>query len=222
VGDNVLDPFLGSGTTSLAAKNLDRNSIGYEINSEFIDYIKKKLNAYGKNHPNAEYIFIKQGDTDKDFTAAIDDLPYIFRDPHAFDKKIDPKKLQFGSRIDVNSKETTEYRTVKEVISPELLVLDNGLKIRLLGISKDASENGRAIEFIRKKVGRRKVFMKFDETKYDENDNLLCYLYLKDKTFLNAHLIKHGFAKADRKIAYKHKSKFIGLEEGNGQRMDKR
>ena len=44
VGDTVLDPFLGSGTTSLAAKNLDRNSVGYEINSEFLPYIKKKLN----------------------------------------------------------------------------------------------------------------------------------------------------------------------------------
>ena len=32
VGDTVLDPFLGSGTTCLAARNLQRNSIGYEIN----------------------------------------------------------------------------------------------------------------------------------------------------------------------------------------------
>lgn len=35
VGDTVLDPFLGSGTTCLAAKNLNRNSIGYEINKDF-------------------------------------------------------------------------------------------------------------------------------------------------------------------------------------------
>jgi len=35
-GDTVLDPFLGSGTTSLAARNLERNSIGYEVNSDFI------------------------------------------------------------------------------------------------------------------------------------------------------------------------------------------
>lgn len=41
VGDTVLDPFLGSGTTSLAAKNLNRNSAGYEINPKFYRSYKK-------------------------------------------------------------------------------------------------------------------------------------------------------------------------------------
>ncbi len=45
VGDTVLDPFLGSGTTSLAAKKLNRNSVGYEMNSNFIPFIKRKLLA---------------------------------------------------------------------------------------------------------------------------------------------------------------------------------
>ena len=45
VGDTVLDPFLGSGTTSLAAKNLNRNSIGYEINKDFIPVIQEKLDV---------------------------------------------------------------------------------------------------------------------------------------------------------------------------------
>ena len=31
-GETVFDPFASSSTTSLAAKNLGRNSIGYEIN----------------------------------------------------------------------------------------------------------------------------------------------------------------------------------------------
>jgi len=35
VGDRVLDSFLVSGTTSLASKNLNKNSIGYEINEDF-------------------------------------------------------------------------------------------------------------------------------------------------------------------------------------------
>lgn len=43
VGENILDPFLGSGTTSLAARNLGRNSLGYEINDDFLPIIKKKI-----------------------------------------------------------------------------------------------------------------------------------------------------------------------------------
>ncbi len=46
VGETVLDPFVGSGTTALAAKNTDRNSIGFEINSQFISIIKEKLDIY--------------------------------------------------------------------------------------------------------------------------------------------------------------------------------
>ncbi|MGB7511192.1 MAG: site-specific DNA-methyltransferase [Pelodictyon phaeoclathratiforme] len=44
-GDMSLDPFMGSGTTSLAAKNLERNSVGYEINPEFIEIARQKLNT---------------------------------------------------------------------------------------------------------------------------------------------------------------------------------
>lgn len=39
VGDTVLDPFLGTGTTSLASFLLERNSIGYEINPSFKNLI---------------------------------------------------------------------------------------------------------------------------------------------------------------------------------------
>jgi len=39
----VLDPFIGSGTTALAAKNLQRSYIGYEINPEYCDLAEKRL-----------------------------------------------------------------------------------------------------------------------------------------------------------------------------------
>ncbi|MFX0104738.1 MAG: DNA-methyltransferase [Candidatus Hodarchaeota archaeon] len=39
--DNILDPFWGTGTTTLAAMISARNSIGYEINSEFIELFKR-------------------------------------------------------------------------------------------------------------------------------------------------------------------------------------
>ena len=43
-GDVVLDPFLGSGTTSIAAIAMDRNSIGIEIKKEYHDLAIKNIN----------------------------------------------------------------------------------------------------------------------------------------------------------------------------------
>jgi len=42
-GDTVLDPFMGSGTTVLAAQNLKRNYIGIELNPEYIKMAEKRL-----------------------------------------------------------------------------------------------------------------------------------------------------------------------------------
>lgn len=44
----VLDPFLGSGTTAIAAKQLNRNFIGIEIDKEYCDYAKKRLGTVQK------------------------------------------------------------------------------------------------------------------------------------------------------------------------------
>ncbi|MEM0475421.1 MAG: site-specific DNA-methyltransferase [Candidatus Norongarragalinales archaeon] len=43
-GETVLDPFLGSGTTTKVAESLNRRSIGYEINRSFLPLIKRKSN----------------------------------------------------------------------------------------------------------------------------------------------------------------------------------
>ncbi|WRC70180.1 site-specific DNA-methyltransferase [Helicobacter pylori] len=42
--DIVLDPFMGSGTTGLACKNLKRNFIGIELEKEYFQIAKKRLN----------------------------------------------------------------------------------------------------------------------------------------------------------------------------------
>ncbi|NPV14036.1 site-specific DNA-methyltransferase [candidate division WOR-3 bacterium] len=215
VGDTVLDPFLGSGTTSLAAKNLNRNSIGYEINEEFLPIIKEKLGITQRAmFPDATFEIIKQDEPNIDFKEEIKKLPYIFKDPIRFDKKIDPKKLRFGSRIDNTTPERETYYTVKEIVSPEILVLNNGLKIQLLGVKEKPGKNGAAIQYIREKTKGQKVFMKFDEVKHDQNNNLLCYLYLQNKTFLNAHLIKKGLVDVDTTINYKYRTKFLTLQKG--------
>ncbi len=213
-GDTVLDPFLGSGTTTLAAKHLNRNSIGYEINKDFLPVIKSKLGLSpdkSKSGLHEEgFEIIKQDSLKVDFQEAIRKLPYIFKDPIKVDKKVDPKKLTFGSKIDnTHSPQRETYYTVKEVLTPELLVLNNGLVIRLLGVKERPEANGRAIQFLKEKTKGQRVYLKFDAQKHDEHDNLLCYLYLWNKTFLNAHLVKQGLVDVDTKQEYKYKSKFL-------------
>ncbi|WP_440007700.1 DNA-methyltransferase [Halomicrococcus sp. SG-WS-1] len=43
LGDTVLDPFLGSGTTAKSALEHDRDCIGYELNEEFEDVLRERL-----------------------------------------------------------------------------------------------------------------------------------------------------------------------------------
>ena len=41
--DIVLDPFMGSGTTAVAAQMCDRRHVGYEIDQDYIDIANKRL-----------------------------------------------------------------------------------------------------------------------------------------------------------------------------------
>ena len=103
VGDTILDPFLGSGTTSLAAKNLDRNSVGYEINKDFLPVIKEKIGVNQKGFfDDSQIEFISQKNINIEFKKEINKLKYIFIDPIKLNKQVDPRKLQFGSKITMN------------------------------------------------------------------------------------------------------------------------
>ena len=43
VGDTVLDPFSGSGTTGAMAIRLERDFMGIELNPEYIDLAVKRI-----------------------------------------------------------------------------------------------------------------------------------------------------------------------------------
>jgi site-specific DNA-methyltransferase (adenine-specific) len=212
--ETVLDPFLGSGTTSLAAKKLNRNSIGYEINPEYIPIIKEKI---GENDASIEVKteFLQQrhcGLDSQSLEKKITELPYIFIDTHKLDKKIDVKKLQYGSKIDTETGgKREEFFTVKEIISPEIIKLNNDLIIKLIGIKQNPAINGEAIKFLSEKLKGKRVFLRYDEVKYDNDNRLMAYLYLENKTFVNAHLLKAKLVEVDVNSEFKYKHKFLEL-----------
>lgn len=211
-GETVLDPFMGSGTTSLAAMITNRNSIGYEINKDFLPIIKAKIEG---NEPSlfANDIRYKEQPLKKiDWEKEISKLPYIFSDPIKFDKKIDPNKLKFGSKISIedtkNGVEREEYFTVKEILTTNLIKLSNNLIVRLIGVKPKPAAIDAAKQFLRKKIGKGQIFLKFDLEKYDKDNHLLAYVYMKNKTFINAHLVKRGYAELDLEFPFKYQSKF--------------
>jgi site-specific DNA-methyltransferase (adenine-specific) len=211
IEDTILDPFLGSGTTTLAAKNLDRNSIGYEINKEFLPLIKQKIGMDSKELliDKATFEIIEQGHLEMDFKSEIEKLSYVFRDPVKFDKKVDPRKLKFGSKIDGKEGKVANLYSVRRVESPDRVELDTGMKVRLIGVKPVEGKKTEAIEFLQKLIRGQKVFLRFDEKKYDDQDNLLAYLYLENKTFVNRHLIRSGLVEVETSTKYFKKQTFV-------------
>lgn len=47
VGDTVLDPFMGSGTTNLACAKWGRNSIGIELDAAYFEAARKRVASHG-------------------------------------------------------------------------------------------------------------------------------------------------------------------------------
>ena len=58
-GELVLDPFVGSGTTLVAANDLNRNAIGFDLQQSYIDLCEKRLKAQANLFNKAQQIAIQ-------------------------------------------------------------------------------------------------------------------------------------------------------------------
>jgi modification methylase len=214
-GETVLDPFLGSGTTALAAKNLGRYFIGYEINKEYEPVIKHKLgNDQNELLHDAVFHIIKPERTAADYSAKILNLPYVFHDNVKVDKKIDPKSLRFGSRIDgkTDCDKNQNSLRLKKIVAPNIVELSGGTRARLIGVKAVPFKEQDAASLLEKYLKGEKLFLKFDEHKHDEKNNLLVYLYLSNKTFVNMHLLKSGLFKIDENYPFRYLNKFRAIQ----------
>jgi len=214
VGDTVVDPFLGSGTTSLVAKKLNRNSVGYEINKDYVPMIISKVGGDQRElFRDCRIEVISADRREAGYAERVNALPYKFTDPVRFDKKVDPRKIRFGSKIDGSETGRESFFTVAEVVSPETLTLSNGVSIRLIGIKEDPGTRVEAMRFLREKTDGQKVYLKYDALKYDDERRLMCYLYLSNKTFINAHLIKSGLVDVETGYNFRYLAKFLSGKE---------
>jgi len=196
VGDVVLDPFLGSGTTVKVALSLGRNAIGYEINENFLNTIKEKIGLNQSLLQFTKNIQIIKRNT----SINIDEIDYIPRIKDA-KPKIDPKKFNF--------KNDRLYRVI-DIIDEQTIKLNTGLFVKFLGVKIVKKEE--ALKYLKDCVLKKEVYLKFDNGSVQDKNTVDAYVYLKNKIFINAYLIKSGMAKADKTKNYKYKLKFFELE----------
>jgi len=190
VGDTVLDPFLGSGTTVKVALELKRNGIGYEINKDFLNFIKRKINQTEKLE------IIERPKTKID-------LPEINYVPMIQDAKpkIAPEKFNFkGERL---------YR-VNEIIDENTIKLDTGLKVKFLGVKINKKE--KALNYLNKYILGKEVFLRLENNKVLDENTVMAYVYLKNKIFINSYLIKSRVASPNVSAQYKLKDKFLEIK----------
>jgi len=198
IGDTVLDPFLGSGTTVKVAMELNRNSIGYEINKNFLNTIKDKvgLKESLRNFSNEVEIVKRENKIE------IEKNNYMPRIKNA-EPKIEPNKLNF--------KNGGLYRVV-DIINPFTIKLNTGLIVKLLGVA--VNNEDAVMNYLKEYVLKKEVFLKFDNGASIEKESVEAYVFLKNKIFINSYLIKSGMAKADRTKNYEYKTRFIEMETG--------
>jgi site-specific DNA-methyltransferase (adenine-specific) len=107
--DIVLDPFIGTGTSAIAAKRLGRHYIGIDIDQKYVDITKQKLETeYPESKVGNAWVsfYLKEISTirnvDWDMLSSYYDLPFKMRD-------IDFQKIQLKKHSSPNKSSITKY-----------------------------------------------------------------------------------------------------------------
>lgn len=116
VGDTVCDPFMGSGTTALSAMKLGRNSVGYEVNRDFLRYYHDKLT---KESSDGHFEFYDDN-TPIDTHQLLNSLPYLFVDVPKLERGVDVKQQTYGSKFEIDVKEKEKNKKFLKDINSEV------------------------------------------------------------------------------------------------------
>ena len=197
-GDTVLDPFLGSGTTVRAALNLGRRAVGYEINAAYLDLIKESIGFLG----GPEDLQIIERRTQR---LDLADPLYL---PRIQEARPQLAPEAFAARRD------RLYKVV-EITAAGRLRVDSGQTVGFLGVKPVQEAEVR--RYLTERLLGKLVILKFAGGEPSDNRSLEAYVYLKNKIFINAHLLKAGLAEVDMNANHRLKTKFARLMEMRGK-----
>lgn len=216
-GERVLDPFLGSGTTLRAAMELDRAGTGYEINPAFEGAMRARLGL--ERELFAQPVIFQQSCASSQVTGGVAAVvaPLQADENASISRQVDSRQFRFNSVIRPEDRaQTSEIgQRISEVVTPNRVRLRDGGEVHLLGVAPLEPQREAAMNWLREVLLKRPVFLRFDEQKHTTDGALLAYLYLENKTFINAKLIKMALASADPAARHRHAARFLSYEQEN-------
>lgn len=131
------------------------------------------------------------------------------------------KKLSSNEENDRTA--PANYSTVSRVIDGDTIGIDTGAKVRYIGVDTPETKHPRkgvefygkeAFSFNKQLVGGRRVRLECDVQKRDRYGRLLAYVYLPDGTFVNAELVRKGYARVSTYPPnVKYQELFLRLEQ---------
>ena len=222
-GETVLDPFLGSGTTSVAAHRLGRHSVGYEINPDFRETIEKRLCETGElfdsqERPDIEFIARPENPGDLSERIARWSSGTPAGSPQ-IRRAVDSRDVSFGTRVTLDRVAKEKRPRMSSACSDASLGLSDGRSIRLLGVepwpavAEPANAGDLAAQHLLEMVGHGSgLFLSDDSGPLGDRAAGPAYVHLANKKFVNARMIRDGFARADRRRTYRHRARFEQYE----------
>ncbi|BCW96171.1 MAG: site-specific DNA-methyltransferase [Fimbriimonadales bacterium] len=151
VGETVLDPFVGSGTTLQAALTLNRNAIGYEIQPDFVPLIRQRLGADSLLPPN--------------LSVHLRETPLTPVEPPAGYAPRIKDAAPVDARAHAAATEEKTYRITAAVRfegETPILRTDEGVQVALLGVRVPAPLQTRALNYLKTYVAGKRVLLRFE------------------------------------------------------------
>lgn len=209
-GEIVLDPFMGTGATSIAARDLGRLSIGFELDPAMEAVIKQKLSP---DKPIKGVLFESQprGDHRRNERKINDAKKKFYKnEPTEVETPIAPVVKEVIP-------EPVQVVTIVSLINVNHLRLSTGKDVKLLGVDIPGEFYSRnpglyrwAFDYLRREVGDSPVQIKRAKS---GGDAYSVYVSVSGKETLNEMLIRTGLALSDKNCDHDNRKKFDYLEK---------
>lgn len=196
VGETVLDPFLGSGTTAKVAIELGRQSVGYEIQREFEPTIREKLGLKEQVSLDVPIRFVRREQPLPPVEPPVNYLP----------------RVQDARPVAFFEQQTECTVRVTAVVDEHTLQIENGRLVRLSGVVVPPERRDAAIEYLRRYVQGKRVVIKSEEELWKNEQVVSAYVYLSNRLFINRKMIEMGLARAERGRSHRYLQRFIESE----------